>query len=126
MASRKRTKPKSIEFWVEPYKCKVFAGTDKKALEQRILKDIKKECKTARTVELPPAEGGGAYTCELGDGIYAVLFDDARASHMVHEAVHVANLVMSRIGQDATYQIGEDEHYAYLVESIFNEMHNKL
>ena len=121
--------PKTIEFRVEPYKCLVFAGTDKKALEQRIKAHIKKhggkECKSREFhVHLPPlCEGGGAYTTELADGVYAVLYGTLDPGFCAHEAVHLKNMIFSHIGQNPTHMSGSDETESYLVESLFNNMY---
>lgn len=120
--------PKTIEFRVEPYKCLVFAGTDKAALEKRIKAHIKKhggrEYKNGQFhVQLPPmCEGGGAYTTELSDGVYAVLFDQLDPGFVCHEAVHIKNMIFSHIGQSPTHKSGSDEAESYLVENLFNNM----
>lgn len=57
-------------------------------------------------------------------GYLCVWFNgDPDLETIVHESVHLANMIIDRTGM--TYSTKEDELHAYLVQYIFNELRGK-
>lgn len=112
---------------IRPYPIVLHAGNDLEGIRKNI-----KESMGVSEVDLTCLENPGDYhfalvtTIVLGEepsGHIAAWFRDTpEHSTLVHEAVHIKNKLFSYCGMELNALMICDEHEAYLVQSIYDDL----